>query len=91
MSLAVVPKNEYSEFSTSDEMVLCLIDDWNEHNPKSKLDVGLIELFRFYIRITYVAGWDDHRLLVDDIIENSNSSISKYFLKSRLDYLRNRV
>ena len=74
----------------------CFIEDWNEENPKSKLHPGFIDLLKFYIRLAYIAGWDDHRILVDEILNRPGNSskdgkISKHFFKALLEDLQNRV
>lgn len=76
---------EKIEYKTSERLIHGFINDWNDRNPEHKLDNNIIELLSDYLKIAYVAGWDDFRFLIEDRLKNFDPNcpnINKHFLQS---------
>lgn len=77
-------KVETIEYNTSENLIQSFIEDWNDLNPGKVLDPVTIDLFTNYLRIAYVGGWDDHRLIIERILKSSGQNMSKYFFEKRI-------
>ena len=87
----VLPEDKI-EYQTSENLVNSFIEDWNDRNPKHKLDPDMIDFLKNYLRIGYVAGWDDHRMIVERLINSGTSNnINRYFFMKFLNDLEERV
>jgi len=79
------------EFKTRDKLSESFLEEWNEQNPENKLDPDIIKKISNYLRIAYVAGWDDHRILVDKLLNGPRLSINKHFFMKWLNDLEEKV
>lgn len=84
-------ENEKIEYKTSENMVNSFIEDWNDRNPKHKLDPEIIGMLGDYFKVVYVAGWDDHRFLVDKALYGKGETMSKHFFVKTLEDLESKV
>ena len=82
---------EMVEFKTKEKLTESFLEEWNEQNPEHKLDPDLIKKLSSYLRIAYVAGWDDHRILVDGFLNGPGLSINKHFLMKWLNELKEKL
>lgn len=82
---------EMVEFKTKDKLLESFLEEWNEQNPENKLDPDIIKKISSYLRIAYVAGWDDHRILVDKLLNGPGLSINKYFFLKWLNDLEGEI
>lgn len=63
--------NDTKEFEASKRLTGHLIDQWNDQYPNKRIDPAFINFISEYMRYSYVAGYDDYRLLVERSIERS--------------------
>ena len=84
MKYQILTENEIIEYKTSERLIQCFLDDWNNQNPSKKLDPGTIDLITDYFRYAYVSGFDDHRLIIEKILKRSGLTINKYFFEKLL-------
>lgn len=85
IEVKVLSKNEERvEYNTSEILIESFIEDWNDRNPKKKLAPGTIDLIMDYLRIAYVGGWDDHRLIIEKTLKLSGLTINKHFFEKLL-------
>ncbi len=78
---------EMVEFKTKERLTESFLEEWNDQNPEHKLDPDLIKKLSSYLRIAYVGGWDDHRILVDNLLNGPGLSINKHFFMKWLNDL----
>lgn len=70
---------------TVDNLIIALLESWNDNNPKEKLNEELIDLISSGYNMAYVAGVDElsfvllNKLQAD---ESTCSQISKEYIKS---------
>jgi len=86
-----IETEELVEFKTKDKLLESFLEDWNERNPEHKLDTDTINLFAAYLRVAYVGGWDDHRILVDKFLNGPGLSVNKHFFMKWLNELEEKV
>jgi len=91
MNYTILTENEIIEYQTSGKLIQSFIEDWNDRNPGKKLDPKIIDLFTDYLRYAYVGGWDDHRILVDKLLNGPRLSINKHFFMKWLNDLEEKV
>ncbi len=82
---------EMVEFKTKEKFLESFLEQWNDLNPEHKLDEGLVNLIAECFRLIYVAGWDDHRILVNKFLNGPGLSINKYFFIKWLNDLEEKV
>jgi len=87
----ILAKDEIIEYQTSERLIQSFIEQWNDRNPKHKLDKSMIDFIRDYLRIAYVSGWDDHRILVDKFLNGPGLSVNKHFFMKWLNELEDKI
>jgi hypothetical protein len=92
IEIKVLSKNEDKvEYNTSENLIQSFIEDWNDRNPEHKLEPEMIEIITHYLRVGYVSGWDDYRLLVDKALYGQSEKMSKHFFVKILQEFENKV